>query len=349
MSISLKDVVKPRVGIQGQTQAAGTPNQAGLGGFLPLVVGRNSVFFADVLANANFADLDTLSSIVNTYVDGTTISTSSRIGYRYFNKSRAVVLGLNGGFESRPVKSGSIVGFANKYGLSLDERTPLFTQVSAEAEVVAKDWQLKPYALIPVGDKEQRLNNLAYAGALSTYGIDAGYNINNQVNVGVGYYYQNGDYSVSNSGIKLRLGYELSRGLEIYGKASYDPAFESRASIGFSYLFGQSPNGPIAANNLLKALTASPGNRDIRIHDCAFWDKCFWTHVAHDVESYGVKLVAGLTIDKIVSILKKIYSKLPASEQELADQIIDNPSEASAILEANPGLDAEVLAEAAAE
>ena len=26
MSISLKDVVKPQVGIQGQTQAAGTPN-----------------------------------------------------------------------------------------------------------------------------------------------------------------------------------------------------------------------------------------------------------------------------------------------------------------------------------
>ncbi len=40
MSISLKDVVKPQVGVQGQTQAAGTPNEAGIGGFLPLVVGR---------------------------------------------------------------------------------------------------------------------------------------------------------------------------------------------------------------------------------------------------------------------------------------------------------------------
>ena len=52
MSISLKDVVKPQVGVQAQTQAAGTPNEAGIGGFLPLVVGKNSVFFADVLANA---------------------------------------------------------------------------------------------------------------------------------------------------------------------------------------------------------------------------------------------------------------------------------------------------------
>ena len=45
MSISLKDVVKPQVGIEEQTQAAGTPNQAGLGGFLPLAVGSNVEIF----------------------------------------------------------------------------------------------------------------------------------------------------------------------------------------------------------------------------------------------------------------------------------------------------------------
>lgn len=82
MSISLKDVVKPRVGFQDQTQAAGTPNQAAIGGFLPLVVGTDSVFFADVLANANFADIKGQSSIVITDVGGTAISNSSRLGYR---------------------------------------------------------------------------------------------------------------------------------------------------------------------------------------------------------------------------------------------------------------------------
>ena len=81
MSIQFKDIVKPQVGIQGQTQAAGTPNQAGLGGFLPLVVGSNSVFFADVLANANFSDWG-YSSFINTTVNGTTIFTSTRLGYR---------------------------------------------------------------------------------------------------------------------------------------------------------------------------------------------------------------------------------------------------------------------------
>ena len=51
MSISLKDVVKPTIGFQGALQGAGTPNQAGIGGFLPLSVGENSVWFLDALVN----------------------------------------------------------------------------------------------------------------------------------------------------------------------------------------------------------------------------------------------------------------------------------------------------------
>ena len=80
MSVSLKDVVKPQVGFQGALQGAGTPNQAGVGGFLPLSVGDNSVWFLDALANVNFADRNNYSSIINTTVAGTTISTSSRLG-----------------------------------------------------------------------------------------------------------------------------------------------------------------------------------------------------------------------------------------------------------------------------
>ena len=76
MGISLKDVVKPRVGFQGALQGAGTPNQAGIGGFLPLKVNANSIWFLDALANANFADYGNYSSIINTTVAGTTISSS---------------------------------------------------------------------------------------------------------------------------------------------------------------------------------------------------------------------------------------------------------------------------------
>ena len=89
MSVNLKDIVKPRVGCQGALQGAGTPNQAGIGGFLPLIVGSNSVVFADVQANANFADFSNYSSIMKTTVAGVTISTSSRLGYRWLNGDRS--------------------------------------------------------------------------------------------------------------------------------------------------------------------------------------------------------------------------------------------------------------------
>ena len=102
MSISLANVVKPTIGFQGALQGAGTPNQAGIGGFLPLSVGKNSVWFLDVLANANFADRAGESSIINTDVAGTTISTSSGLGYRWLNGDRSWMYGLNAGYDSRP-------------------------------------------------------------------------------------------------------------------------------------------------------------------------------------------------------------------------------------------------------
>ena len=345
MSISLADVVKPTIGFQGSLQGAGTPNQAGIGGFLPLSVGENSIWFLDALVNADFADRKGLSSIVDTYVDGTTISTSSRIGYRWLNSSKSSMYGLNAGFDSRQVKSGSIVDFANKYALSINEKTPTFTQLGVEAELVTNTWQLKPYALIPIGDSEKKLNTLAYAGALSTYGINAGYNLNKKTNVEIGYYYQNGDFDVSNSGIKAKATFEVSRGMDIYGVTTYDDAFDSRFSVGFSYSFGKSQNS-YDNSVILKALSSSPGNRNIRIHDCDFFDSCWW-------ENLGVKtatsITSQLTTNAAIDAIKKIYKDLSAPQQKLADEIEANPSEALEILAENPELDAEVLAEVIAE
>ena len=48
VSISLKDVVKPSIGFQGALQGAGTPNQIGVGGFIPLKINENSLWFADI-------------------------------------------------------------------------------------------------------------------------------------------------------------------------------------------------------------------------------------------------------------------------------------------------------------
>ena len=49
--VNLKEVVKFNWGFQGATQGASTPNQAGLGFFLPMMVSDNGVSFLDVLAN----------------------------------------------------------------------------------------------------------------------------------------------------------------------------------------------------------------------------------------------------------------------------------------------------------
>ena len=133
MSISLKDVVKPTLGFQGALQGAGTPNQAGIGGFLPLSVRENSVFFVDVLANVNFADYGNDSSIINTKVAGTTISTSSRLGYRWLNSDRSWMFGVNGGYDSRPMATGDAdtgVNVTNK-------RTAFFQQLAFNAEAVS--------------------------------------------------------------------------------------------------------------------------------------------------------------------------------------------------------------------
>ena len=57
-------------------------------------LGDNSVFFADVLANVNFADYGNDSIIINTKVAGTTISTSSRLGYRWLSSGRSGIYGV---------------------------------------------------------------------------------------------------------------------------------------------------------------------------------------------------------------------------------------------------------------
>ena len=88
MAVNLKDAVKLNYGFQGALQGAGTPNQAGLGAFIPLKVGKNSVAFVDVLVNANFNDYGNYSSIGDTTVAGTTFSTSTRLGYLWLNSNR---------------------------------------------------------------------------------------------------------------------------------------------------------------------------------------------------------------------------------------------------------------------
>ena len=72
MAVKFRDAVKFNYGFQGALQGAGTPNQAGLGAFIPLHAGSNSVAFMDVLVNTNFNDCGNYSSSINTSAAGTT-------------------------------------------------------------------------------------------------------------------------------------------------------------------------------------------------------------------------------------------------------------------------------------
>ena len=268
MSISLKDVVKPRVGFQGALQAAGTPNQAGIGGFLPLVVGKNSVFFADVLANANFADINNSSSIINTTVAGTTISTSSRLGYRWLNGDRSWMYGINAGYDTRPMSTGPADTGIPVYA----SRTAFFQQAAVNAEAVSDKWAFNAYALIPTSEPdEQQLNSVYQGDALTTVGFDAGYNLTKALRASVGYYYQNGDMNTADgSGVLGRHAYSINNGLTVGTNLSYDSAFKSRFSADIKWRFntngGPSKEQP-KTNTAIDALTSTPSNRDVRVHD----------------------------------------------------------------------------------
>ena len=269
MSISLKDVVKPTIGFQGALQGAGTPNQAGIGGFLPLSIGENSVFFADVQANVNFADYDNTSSIVATKVDGATISTSSRLGYRWLNGDRSWMYGLNAGYDSRPMNTGGTETGIPTFGT---EQSAFFQQVAVNAEAVSNDWNINAYALIPVGDTEQKLNWYYQGGALDTYGLDVGYFITPIVNASVGYYYQNGDLgSADGSGVLGRVAYEISSGLTAGVNISYDEAFDTRISADLKVRFGgastTAQRKTVQQLPVINALTSTPNNRDVMVHD----------------------------------------------------------------------------------
>ncbi len=268
MSINLKDVVKPTFGFQGALQGAGTPNQAGIGGFLPLSVGDNSVWFLDALINANFADREGDSSIINTDVAGGTVSTSTRVGYRWLNSDRSWMYGLNAGYDSRTIKSGN----ADTNIPVFDKQTIFFNQVAVNAEAFSNSWTFSGYGLIPVGDVEQKLNSHYDAGALNTYGLDVGYFITPQLHASAGCYYQQRDHEdVDGSGVRGRLAYDITQGLTAGVNISYDEAFDTRVSADLSVRFGGASTTAAKKkkweNPTINALTASPKNRDVRAHD----------------------------------------------------------------------------------
>ena len=276
MSVSLSDVIKPGFGFQGDTQGAGTPNQAGVGGFLPLKINDNSVWFVDALANINFADFNAASSSLGgTVVDAFTVSTSTRLGYRWLNGDRSWMFGINAGYDSRPMKSGDTASGYKAY----DQRTPFFQQVAVSAEAIHKKWDLNAYALIPIGefglgsDNVANLNNLAGASPLATIGLKVAYAISDQWKLGAGYYYEVDEKSapeypdyVDGSGVQASLSYNINHQLEAGVLYSYDDYFESRVSGNLTWRFkGYKVTAETRKSSVLQGLWNKPDNRNVRV------------------------------------------------------------------------------------
>jgi len=275
MSVSLKDAVKLNYGIQAQLQGAGTPNEAGIGGFVPLRVGTQSVTFLDVLANVNFADYPGYSSIINTTVAGGTISTSTRLGQRWLNSDRSWMYGVNFGYDSRPMATGPA-----DTGVDVsDSQTVFFQQLALNVEAVSNKWSALGYWLMPIGQyawgstSVPSLNDVYGGDSLNTIGGDIAYNITPDLKLSLGYYYQNGDLNaVNDSGVKTRLAYNIANGVTVGFTYSYDAAFQSVATGDIKWRFGSKGYGSPKKQKppvmpVIQALSTSPTNRDVRVHD----------------------------------------------------------------------------------
>ena len=106
--------------------------------------------------------------------------------------------------------------------------------------------------------------------------MDAGYNITPTLRASVGYYYQNGDLDddgnpeVDNIGILGRLAYAINNEVSIGANLSYDASFDTRFSADIKWRFntnvGSGKEIP-KSNAAVTALTSTPSNRDVRVHD----------------------------------------------------------------------------------
>jgi hypothetical protein len=181
--------------------------------------------------------------------------------------------GINAGYDTRPMSTGP-----TDTGIPIGNtaRTVFFQQAAVNAEAVSDKWAFNAYALIPTGDTEQQVNWYYNAGALDTYGLDAGYNITPALRASVGYYYQNGDAGdADGSGVLGRLAYAINNGLTIGTNLSYDSAFKSRFSADIKWRFNTN-GGPgkqtPKSNAAVEALTSTPSTRDVRVHDIPLFD-----------------------------------------------------------------------------
>ena len=260
---TLKDYVIFKWYVNGQAQGAGVPNSVGIGSLRPFAIKEKSLWYFDAVLNLNLGDVGG-SSIINTDVAGTTLSSSRRLGYRWLNESNSKMYGFNFGYDTRKMNTGDAdnATVSNKKNVS-------FHQVALGVETVNEDWNVNAYALVPIGDVEKPLNDTYQGGAMNTYGVDMGFDFTDNMTSSIGYYYQHRDQEeINGSGFKGSLAYDLSNNFTVGANVSYDEASDTRVSADFKYSFRFDVKGKNnTPSNVIKALSKPLSNLNVRVHD----------------------------------------------------------------------------------
>jgi len=263
--------------LQGSTQSSGTPNQIGIGIFRTFQVKKNSLSFFDIQVNSGFGDFDGAewsyiidklfdgSSILNTEVAGISLSTSSKIGKRWKSNKESLIYGLNIGYENRLMKTGDADN-----ALVFKPNNAFFSQLSFGLEASNEKWNINSYGLIPLNNEDKKLNDTYLGSPITTYGLDLGFNINDNWDTTIGLYHQNLDlYLKEELGFKSRISYKNNKNYNFGLNITNDETFNTRISADIKYLFD---NGEKKGKDTNIRLLKSPSNRNIRVHDCGIKD-----------------------------------------------------------------------------
>jgi hypothetical protein len=190
--------------------------------------------------------------------------------------------GFNFGYDSRPMATGPADTGVNVS----NSQTVFFQQMAFNAEAVSNKWSANGYWLMPIGQyawgttSVPALNSVYSGDSLNTIGGDIAYNITPDLKLSLGYYYQNGDLNaVNDSGVKTRLAYDIANGVTVGFTYSYDASFQSVATGDVKWRFGSKGHGspnkqkpPVMP--VIQALSTTPANRDVRVHDAIIIDPC---------------------------------------------------------------------------
>ena len=219
------------------------------------------------MLNVNFGDRQRNSSIGDTLVSGTTLSTSTRLGYRRLSGNRSWLYGINAGYDTRQIATGDTTNSLTIY----NPKRIFLQQVSINAEAKNKQFGVSAYGLIPIGrygygsKNVAKINHFYGASPLTTAGADLSYRPLPNFIISSGYYYQYSEKESDKflgypdgSGFKARLGYDFNDYANAGITYTYDNNFDSRVSADIKISFGGEVNTKSQIPVVIKALTESP-------------------------------------------------------------------------------------------